>query len=247
MDIKKFIQSTIIDSDYNKIIQIEIDEIKHKSLDNNYKCLYNVAECDFFKPIHDISEIVSDPNIIEFLYMCKDEITSDNLIFSGPMIKRILNPSHVSGQTLSQKSDNITNHIPISNYYNITVFGTKIKSNKILKNEYESQLSTKASQHVIKTKTTTFYINKKTYDTLSESILSNQNNLDRIGLHVDRLLVSGMFILEFYKRISCYDQSIMDPVFGYPEDILDIYNKLADELTILATNHNIVLFFLLII
>ena len=74
-----------------------------------------------------------------------------------------------------------------------------------------------------------FYLDKKTSNTLSTCILSNTDNLNRIALHGNDLWVSGMFILEFYKRVSCYDASIIDPIFRYPEDILDIYDRSIDN------------------
>ena len=35
-----------------------------------------------------------------------------------------------------------------------------------------------------------------------------------------------MFILELYKKISCYNSDIVDPIFRYPEDILNIYKTM---------------------
>ena len=51
MDIKKFILYNKIDNDYNKMIQLEIDAIKHKTHEKSkQQCIYKVSECDFLKP-----------------------------------------------------------------------------------------------------------------------------------------------------------------------------------------------------
>src|SRR4051794_8511855 len=95
MDIKKFISNNKIDNDYNKMIQLEIDAIKHKINDDaEYKCLHRVSECDFLKTKISIIDMFKDPNIIEFESMCNENvIVSKNLAYSGPMIKRYMDPN----------------------------------------------------------------------------------------------------------------------------------------------------------
>src|SRR5438067_1738438 len=111
MDIKKFISNNKIDNDYNKIIQLEIDAIKHRTTEkNNHKCLYRVSDCDFIKSKLPIPDMFEDPNIIEFEKMCNiDTITSKKLAYSGPMIKRYLDPNPDHSKLL------------INNYYVITL------------------------------------------------------------------------------------------------------------------------------
>jgi hypothetical protein len=216
MDIKKFISNDKIDNDYNKMIQIEIDAVRHKSSDTDcHKCLYKVSECDFLKPKIPISNMFKDPNIIEFTKMCQDDVESENLSYSGPMIKRMMDPN--------PNAD--TMKLPITNYYVVTLINTKSRPKDILKEEFRSAIMAKSGYYIVKTTNSIFYLDKKTSSNLSASILSNKDNLDRIALNGDDLWVSGMFILELYKRVSCYDVSITDPVFGYPEDILDIYDR----------------------
>lgn len=220
MDIKKFISNNKIDNDYNKIIQIEIDAIKHKTLEiDSRKCLYKVSECDFLKPKISVHEMFKDPNIIEFMEMCDKGIGNDNLAFSGPMIKCVMDPNP------NQQTDKL----PITNYYVVTLIGTKLRPKNILNEEHKNIVIAKSGYYIVKTSKSIFYLDKKTSANLSACILDNQDNLDRIALCGDDLWVSGMFILELYKRVSCYDVSITDPVFGYPEDILDIYDRSSDE------------------
>lgn len=216
MDIKKFISNNKIDNDYNKMIQIEIEAIKHKTSEsNNHKCLYKVSECDFLKPKIPIQDMFKDPNIIEFIKMCQDDVVLENLSYSGPMIKRRMDPN-----------PNIdTMKLPITNYYVVTLINTKGRPKDILKEEFRTDVVAKSGYYIVKTTNSIFYLDKKPSPNLSASILSNTDNLDRIALNGDDLWVSGMFILEMYKRVSCYDVSITDPVFGYPEDILDIYDR----------------------
>ena len=102
MDIKKFIASNKIDNDYNKMIHLELDSIKHKggqsqvtlrsegattrSEKNNNKCLYKMSECDFFVPNIPIKQMFDDPNISEFEKIYIDDRHVKCLAYSGPMI-----------------------------------------------------------------------------------------------------------------------------------------------------------------
>lgn len=217
MDIKKFITTDKIDTDYNKMIQLELNEIKHKSSEpDNYKCLYRVSDCDFLKPKIRISDMFMDPNILEFKSLC-DENIINNLAFSGPMVKRRLDPFP------SDIATHKIHKLPIKNCYTVSLINTNLKPKTILKNT--ADIITNDYYFIIKTSNSTFYLNKKSFASLSVNVLSHSDTLDRISLHGDDLWVSGMFILELYKRISSYDITIVDPLFGYPEDILDIYDR----------------------
>ena len=203
MDIKKFISSDKIDNDYNKMIQLEIDAIKNKNLEkDNNKCLFKVSECDFLKP----KELNND-DITDFKKKISSSLDDTNLAFTGPMIKCKLDPTN--------------NNLPINNYYYVALINTKINPKDLIKED----LDTKNGYYVIKTTNSIFYLDKKTSNNISSYILSNNDNLDRIALFNNELWVSGMFILEFYKRISCYDSTLVDPIFGYSEDILNIYDR----------------------
>jgi hypothetical protein len=213
MDIKKFITSDRIDNDYNKMIQREIDATKNKINNNNkHYCLYGVSDMDFLKPTVTITEMFKDPNIIEFENLCID-VDANCVGYSGPMIKRYLDTNAYSKK------------LPIKNFYTVTLFGTKMKSKDIIKEKFRNTIKCKAGYYFIKTTNSSFYLDKKTYQNISQLVLANIDNLDRIILADHDLWVSGMFILDFYKKISCYDDNNMDPLFGYPEDILDIYDR----------------------
>jgi hypothetical protein len=219
MDIKKFISSDKIDGDYNKLIQNELDAIKSKSNErsNKTKCLYGISKLDFLKPTKTLEEIIKDDNISDFEAMCIQDVLSENaLAYSGPMIKKYLDPW--------SSTDKNTKPI-VRNYYNVTLIDQRFKSKNLLKAEYKKNMIEHNGHYLITTKYTSFYLDKKVNLNLSSYVLSNNDCLDRIALNNGELWLSGMFILEFYKRISCYDNTIVDPVFEYPEDILDIYDK----------------------
>lgn len=221
MDIKKFISSEKFDNNYNKLIQLELDTIKqrfnHKDTKSNGdKCLYMVSDYDFFtnaKPVFD--------DIDEFESLL--ELDQDSLVYSGPMIKRYFDPNYQSSNCLS-----------VSNYYIVSLISSSLNIKDIVKPEYKKDIS-RQGFYTIRTTNSVFYLDKKTYPTLSNQILSNSSVLDRVGLFLGELWVSGMFIMEFYKKISCYDINSVDPIFGYPEDILGIYDHsentdLSDEM-----------------
>ena len=227
MDIKKFITASIFEDDYNKIIKLEQEAIKNKSNNKKHndtektKCLYPVSECDFFTVSKTINDVVKDQNIIEFESMCDDDIDKRScLAYSGSMIKRYFDPNY-------QSKSNTT---LIENCYVVTMIdpsGT-INVKNIIKDAHKKNLETKHGFYVLQLESASksiFYLDKKTSPTISLLILSNNDTMDRVSLYNNELWVSGMFILDFYKKISCYDTNNIDPVFGYPEDILGIYDR----------------------
>jgi len=224
MDIKKFIMSERIENDYNKMIQNELDIIKNKT-NNNAKCLYKVSECDFLRPRVPVDEMWEDANIQEFKKICNYEMIG----FSGPMIKKYICPG--------EESDDLK----IKNYYIATVLSQETKPKNLyryyldnLENDSDDEkqktgqmenMKRNESYYVIHTSNTVFYLNKRSYNSLSHALLSHENPMDRIILNEEDLWVSGMFILDFYKKISCFDANNVDPIFRLPEDILDIYDR----------------------
>lgn len=208
MDIKKFILCSNFNNNYNEVIQKELNVI-NKGISTEYECIYKVSEYDFFNLTVNMNDILNDPNIKEFSELFDEP---ECLCYSGPMIKRYLNPIKIN--------------IPIKNYYNVSVIDTKtnpidmIKDSKLIEN-----IELKNNIYTIKTSNTTFYLNKKSNLILSNTVLKIEEPLDRIVLGHNDIWVSGMFILELYKKISCYNSDIVDPIFRYPEDILNIYNR----------------------
>ena len=146
MDIKKFISNNKIDNDYNKMIQIEIEAIKHKSFEtNSYKCLYKVSECDFLIPKIQIKDMFKDPNICEFIKICQDDVSLENLAYSGPMIKCMMDPN-----------PNTIKKLPITNYYVVTLINTNLRPKDIIKNEFKKNIIAKSGYYIIKTNDTIF-------------------------------------------------------------------------------------------
>jgi ankyrin repeat protein len=211
MDIKKFIASDRIDNDYNRIIQKEIDATKNKSNNDPLNCLYRVDSLDFFKLKITYDDIKSDRSIAEFENMCKIG-NKKCLGYTGAMIKRYFDPNFS------------TNKIPIKNYYTVLLFDTTIRTKDLIKEEYRKNVQIMGNYYVIRTSKSTFYIDKRAYQNMSNAILSC-DSLDRVILNDGVMWVSGMFVLDLYKKLSCYDANNVDPIFDYPEDILDIYNK----------------------
>jgi hypothetical protein len=70
----------------------------------------------------------------------------------------------------------------------------------------------------------TYNLDKKTFTSINHIFLETKNVFDRIVLNNNELYVSGLFILELYKKVStlCLYK---DPVFNVPEDVFDIFDK----------------------
>ena len=208
MDIKKFISCDNFNNNYNELIQKELSSI-NKGVSSEYECLYKVSDYEFFNLTVDMDDIINDPNIKEFAKLFNE---SECLCYSGPMIKRYMNP--------------IKTDIPIDNYYNVSVIDTKTDPINMLKDsKLAENIELINNTYIIKTSNTTFYLNKKSNLILSNTVLKLENPLDRIVLGHNNIWVSGMFILELYKKISCYNSTLVDPLFKYPEDILNIYDR----------------------
>ena len=221
MDIKKFILNNKINNDYNKMIQKELDTARKTELTDEYQSLYRLSECDFLTPNININNILNDTNIIEIKKLCKCQ--PNNIGISGPQIKKILNPN-VATTSIA--------NIKIKNYYIITFIDIKNKIGDIinLKHTIKSIPNDKINNgdsefYTLLLNNTIFYINKKNYKYASHAIINNNDTLDRIMLIDNEIYISGMFILEFYKKISNYDENILDPFYKYPEDILNIYDR----------------------
>lgn len=208
MNIKKFISCSNFNNNYNELIQNELNAI-NKGVTTEYECLYNVSEYDFFELTCNISDVINDPNIKEFEELFNE---TECLCYTGPMIKRYMNP--------------IKTNIPIKNYYIVNVIDTKTHPINMLKDSnMVKDIELNNNIYTIKTSNSTFYLNKKSNLILSNTALKIENPLDRIIFGHNDIWVSGMFILELYKKISCYNNDIIDPVFKYPEDVLDIYDR----------------------
>jgi hypothetical protein len=208
MDIKKFITSNNFSNDYNKLIQDELRAINFKTEDTSL--IYNLTELEFF----DIS-LEQDNNIEQFE---KQYIKPDvKLAYSGAMIKKYINPNK--------------SYTNIKNYYEVFVICENsnifIEPQNITDNYY-----------VLDTEQSTFYVNRNSYPNITQCILSQQKEIDRIMMFENKLLASGMFILEYYKSSSIYLSNDLDPYFNIPIDILDIYEK-NDSLILLNTQQMI--------
>lgn len=225
MDIKRFISSNIFDNDYNKLIQNEIEAIKHKQTDkqsDKTKCIYKVSELDFLLLNTQIQDIVESTDIKTFESFVKQNVLREKvIIYSGPMIKKYLDPN--------LKNEDIKNKLQVQNYYVVNIIDSRFKVKDIFLEEYKDKLVSEKGYFVVTAGDTVFYVDKKTALNLSTSILSKSDTLDRIALYNNDLWVSGMFILDLYKNMSCYDVTKVDPVFGFPVDVFSIYDRSVIE------------------
>jgi hypothetical protein len=217
MDIRKFITSNAIDNKYNKMVNSENNTLRSftkKNLDdklnipNKYASLYNLENLDF---MNNNIERLNDPNISNFISnFLNDKNESSNVGFSGPVIKSIMS---------------FDKETPIKKLYFVSYFGQK-NINSVIKNDPKSK---KINLHnteyfIIEINGYNFMVDKKHYQAPSHAVLSKPN-IERV-IRVDNVVyVSGVFILELYKNMTMYDSDIRDPIFNYPIDILDIYEK----------------------
>ena len=197
MDIKKFITNNDFSNDYNKLIQDELKAINFKTYENS--CIYKLNELSFFDIQINNDEIIKD---FEENYI----IPEIKLVYGGSMIKKYLNPNK--------------NYDKIKKHYFVYVI-TEIN----IKDIFLKQPIIQNNLYVIQIKDTIFYINRNKYLNLTQCILTQQKELDRIVMFENNLYASGIFILEYYKTISFYSPTDVDPYFNTPIDVLDIYEK----------------------
>lgn len=234
MDIKKFITSQKFEGGINEMITQEHIAIKQRLQvrnDNNNidksNSIHRYCECDFFTSNYTSDDFFNDSNIIEFEGMFRGDIDVRNIIaYSGPMIKRYFDPNF----SFNHEHDDKKPIISYQPYYHVTLIdhsGKNIKDLIIPKYHNKIELiNEKSSQRcVIKAGNATFNINKKSYQTISSYLLSQSHPLDRVALYSNDLWFSTIFIIEYYKKISCYDNTNVDPVFGCPEDLFNIYDR----------------------
>lgn len=240
MDIKKFISSDRFNTDHNDLIQDEANAVKNrtnKNFLNNQKYLHKVSECDFFTPCINVVDMFNDPNILEFQQMIKSNIdVQTKLAYSGSMIKRYFDPNL---RLKKDKSEGINNffieitgsdeiEIDVENCYVVTVIdpSPSFSVKSIFSSDIKKNVESKQGFYVIQLNSGALMcVDKKSYPSLTQSILSNNEYIDRMALYDSDLWVSSMFVIDMHKRMTYYNKYNRDPVFGYPEDIMNIYDR----------------------
>ena len=244
MNFEKFMKRGDIDKDYLSVSKKE-NAISQGRFDRSsiFNGLMNLQELDFLGKTADISTIAS--NKIFDIFRNKVDKSSNrtsekrkkfDLLFSGPLIKSIVDPYYVYRNGLLAAKDRLMDNLEdsgphirnelvvnvVSEYSTLECLSIK-KSNQV--SEYNSHTYDPRLYYQIDIDNFSFFIRKKSYLTPAEAITSTQDNMDRIGLFGSSIWVSGLFILEFHNRIQTIDYLRVDPVFGYPADILNIYDR----------------------
>ena len=235
MNVSKFIASNML-RDYNKIIQMELNFFKNKKTielkehskkndindefvkNSEHKYLYKLSECDFFD--HDILySLKNNTNIADFEknYINNKYHSKKNsiLAYNGALIKMHFDPNYI----VNNKK------IKFKKIFIVHVLSHKYKVFDIFNDDAKQNISQCGGHYIVELNDTIFLIDKNTYNDEISCILRMDNYLDRLLYYSDEILMSGMFILELYKKLSCYDINNCDPIYDYPEEIFDIYDK----------------------
>jgi hypothetical protein len=229
MDFEKFIKCEDIDKNYHSVAKKEtvISQGRIDQGSEPYPGLYNLDDLDFMYRTTDVESVVS--NQIFNTFRRKTQKTDKrrkkfSLLFSGPLIKSIVDPYYAVDRK-NNTGPHIRNDIVvyvISEQSTLECLSIK-KSNQV--SEQNSKTYDPRLYYEVAIDDFSFFVRKKSYSTVSEAVTSSTDHMDRIALVDSKIWVSGLFILEFYNRIQTYDPTRVDPVFGYPSDILNIYDR----------------------
>ena len=235
MNFEKFINHKDIDKNYHAVAKLEtsISQGKHRSAeqDDHYPGLLDLAGLDFMyrNPSASI-----DPNSIRSMFeqKChkdgKKHRSQFQLIFGGPLIKQIVDPFRPTNDNVSKPSirREVVVHV-ISRYSTLECLSIK-KSNQVTERNgmtYDPRLYYQVDIYDKSGVEYSFFVRKKSSSTVAEAVTSSSDHLDRIALVRNNIWVSGLFVLEYHNRLQTYDHNRTDPVFNYPSDVLDIYDR----------------------
>jgi hypothetical protein len=267
MNFEKFIGRNDINKNYHEVLKYENDITQERSykrteiensesndstksdisdISGKYKGLYSLRDLDFLHTSCDIEKITNN----DIFRLFRKNYISDKsrkynksepiLLFSGPVIKSIVDPFYTNTTNTSNTNScpKVRNEIIVTVVSDLSVLeclnhikkSNQVNDNKI--NNYDPRL-----YYQICIENYDFFIKKKSYQSVSEAVLSSKNQLDRITLVDSDIYVSGLFILEFHNKIQTYDRTRLDHVFGYPIDLLNIYDR--DECISLKHNNGL--------
>jgi len=128
--------------------------------------------------------------------------TNNNVYYSGSQVKKLFDKS----PNVNYKKDYI---VYTTDKIDINIPFTETIHHYVLK-ESESDI--------------TYNLDKRIFTSINHIFLETKNVFDRIVLYNNELYVSGLFILELYKKVSTLSL-YKDPVFNVPEDVFDIFEK----------------------
>jgi len=200
---------TTIKNYENTIQQLFLSTKKSQLADEPYTCLWKIT--------HDGENSDLFPNIRPFelntdIFVNKN--LSNNIVVTGPLIRHHFIPFMETYQNQVRKE------------LYLYIFGNEEWSDIIdfsLFQEFQSEF-------IYETNETKICLIKKKYKTPSQ-ILLQHGFLKRVGWIGGDFYVSSMFIIEFQKHIDLFNQSFVDPIFGYPYDPLDVYHMPKQDTT----------------
>lgn len=228
MDFEKFINRRDINKNYHDVAKFEnsiAQRIEHDSQSSNsgdrLRGLYALDDLDFISPACPIEQITRDPVFQKFYSQRVRKSKRMALVFSGPLVKAIVDPyDNIRQQRADLKiRSEVVVHV-VSDSTVLDCLSIK-KSHQVTEDDtYDGRL-----YYCVKIDGTSFYVRKKSYTTASQAVMSHKDYLNRIAVIGSNIFVSGMFILEYHNRIQTYNPGRVDPIYGYPTDMLDIYDR----------------------
>jgi len=219
MDIKQFIANASnvgIDHNYNNMVHKESETLRNHvngKIKDLYESLYPIDQLDFITITKDRSNDCMAMKKFINLYMY-DKEDLQNVGFGGAMIRSVLDRNDIDMEKT----------IPIKYQYNVIGFGSKTVKDIF---KLDQMISTSSaggkSGFTVIIGQCLFEIDKKHYKSPSHAVLSRPF-LDRIIMVSGTIYCSGTFLMELYRNLSLCDNMATDPVYGYPMDILEIYD-----------------------
>ena len=219
LDVKYIIDNNLIDNEYNVIKSLEdtiINIYKSNSnselLKDNLLLLNDIKDNKFekIKVFNDINiDSIKNLELEDFIL---DEL--DNIVFTGSYIRSIF---------LSNNSNDSSN---LDEKVEKELFITFINYDFNYDLLKESYIDTCCNYYkkINNKNDIIIYINKDSCRSVSECLLLN-DPFKRCGFYKDRIYVSNMFIIEYYRNINILLSELKDPIFNTPYDPFDIYNK----------------------
>jgi len=209
INVPNIILSGKLYSKYNTIQNYESELLSKHSKIGDYNInegLYNLYdEKKLFVKLNDISAI---NNVKELLLTIFSDIS--NLVIFGPQINKLLN----NFSSIQIKKD-------------IHIKGCKVNVQDLF-NKDNFKTTDHTNYFLIRLDKYNIFIYKKQYNSITHALLTNNMNR-RICLYGDIIYISGCFICEYCKNLCVFEENNIDPIFGYPYDIYDMYVKINEN------------------
>jgi len=242
MNFEKFMKRTDIDKDPQSVSRFENSITNAAGSSSSEKYLY--AKYQKYPGLYDLSNLdFINRSQTRYADLCSNKVnkvigaflkkyvrprSKYAVLLSGPAVKSVVDPylgsgtnTHTDMVIRKEITLNIVSHSSVLDVLSID------KSNRVhddMSSAYDPRLF-----YQIDLDSYSFLIRKKSYTSIPEAVLNPKSALDRIAWLYDgnhnMLLVSGSFILEYYIRMQIYDPDKVDPMYGYPSDFLNLYDR----------------------